>query len=349
MKIGNRTIGKKPFILAEAGINHEGKIELAYKLIDAAKNAGADGVKFSTYKTEEIVTREADMAKYQKDNTGTDDSQFNALKKVELSYDDFRELKKYADKEGILFLSTPHTTDSVDFLDDLVPAFKVGSGDLTNLAVLKKIAQKGKPIILSTGMADMDEIQAAVNTIKEHNQELILLHCTTSYPCPNEDANLKAIDTLRNFGFPVGFSDHTLGIDIPAYAVNVMDAVFLEKHLTLDNDMPGLDHKASLNPENFKLMVEAIRDDKKPQIDKACLGTGVKEPTKTEIEIAKIARKSIVAQEDIPKGTVITEDMLAIKRPGDGIQPSELSKVVGMVAQKDIVADTLLSFNDLKP
>ncbi len=343
MEINSFLIKKNPcFIIAEAGINHNGSLDLAKKLVDAAVEAGVDAVKFQTFKSEYLVAEDVEMADYQEKNTGRKESQLEMLKRLELSKEDFKELKEYCDEKGTVFLSTPHTEDAVDFLEPLVPAYKVGSGDLTNLSFLEKIAQKKKPIILSTGMADLKEVEQAVRTIKKAgNENVILLHCVTNYPCPIEEVNLKAILTLKNkFNLPVGYSDHTLGITVSIMAA-AMGAQVLEKHFTLDNNLAGPDHKASLNPEELKAMVKAVRN-----VEKS-FGDGVKKPTPSEEIIKKEVRKSIIANTDIPEGTEITRDMLIIKRPGTGILPKNLDKIVGKKTKKDIRKDALISFKDL--
>jgi len=339
IKIENKSIGEKNpcFIIAEAGVNHNGKLSLAKKLIEAAKEAGVDAIKFQTFKAENLVTENTEMADYQKENINKKESQLEMLKKLELDYKDFISLKKYCDKKGIVFLSTPHTEDTIDFLEPLVPAYKIGSGDLTNLPFLEKIAKKKKPIILSTGMATLGEVREAVKIIKRAgNNKIILLHCTTNYPCPLEEVNLRAMITLKKeFNLPIGFSDHTLGITVPITAVS-LGANVLEKHFTLDKNLPGPDHKASLEPDELKEMVEAIRN-----IEKA-LGSDIKKLAKSEEKIKKVARKSIIAKVDIQKGTKIASDMLIIKRPGTGIEPKYLDKILGRVAKKNIKKDELI-------
>ena len=345
IKIGKKNIGKgKPcFIIAEAGVNHNGSLKLAKKLVDVAKEASADAVKFQTFKAEKIVTKNAEMVNYQKRNIGKKESQLEMLKKLELGNEDFIELKKYCDKKNIIFLSTPHTEDAVDFLESLVPVYKIGSGDLTNLPFLEKIAGKKKPIILSTGMATLSEVKEAVGTIKKAgNNKIILLHCTTNYPCPLEEVNLKAMLTLKKeLNLPVGYSDHTLGITVPIMAAT-LGAVILEKHFTINKNLPGPDHKASLEPDELREMVIAIRNTEK------ALGGGVKKPTKSEEKIKKVVRKSIIAKIDIPKGAKITDEILIIKRPGNGIQPKYLHKVIGKIARGDIKKDNLIKFRELK-
>ena len=345
IKIGNKVIGDKNpcFIIAEAGVNHNGKLSLAKKLIDIAKEAGVDAIKFQTFKTEGVMIENVPMAEYQKKNIGKKETQFQMIKKLELSYDDFISLKKYCDKKRIIFLSTPHSEDAINFLEKLVLAYKIGSGDLTNLPFLEKIAGKKKPIILSTGMATLSEVKEAVGTIKKAgNNKIILLHCTTNYPCPLEEVNLKAMLTLKKeLNLPVGYSDHTLGITVPIMAAT-LGAVILEKHFTINKNLPGPDHKASLGPDELREMVIAIRNTEK------ALGGGVKKPTKSEEKIKKVVRKSIIAKIDIPKGAKITDEILIIKRPGNGIQPKYLHKVIGKIARGDIKKDNLIKFRKLK-
>jgi sialic acid synthase SpsE len=258
---------------------------------------------------------------------------------LELSYDSFVELKEYCDDKGVLFLSTPHTADAAEFLDSLIPAYKIGSGDLTNLPFLKAVSFTGKPIFLSTGMSDLEEVREAVHAIQAVGKsELLLLHCLTNYPAEIREQNLRAMHTLRQeFSLPVGFSDHTMGITASIAAV-AMGACMIEKHFTADRNLPGPDHKASLEPKQLRELVEAIRN------IEAAMGTGVKEPTAEEVKIRAIARKSLVSIADIPKGTTISKDMIDIKRPGDGIAPKHYDEVVGKKAAVDIVEDTVLSW-----
>lgn len=345
LKIDNKWIreGGHCFIIAEAGVNHNGDIEIAKKLIDAAKKAGADAVKFQTYKSENVTSKYVEMANYQKKNIGKEERQLEMIKKFELPYENFIELKEYCDRKQIMFLSTPHSYDAIDFLENLVPAYKIGSGDLTNLPFLEKIAEKGKPIILSTGMANLGEIEEAVETIKNNgNDRIILLHCISSYPTKVEDANLKAIQTLKQaFKLPVGFSDHTVSVVIPAVAV-AMGACVIEKHFTLDKNMPGPDHKASLEPNELKEMIENIRE-----VEKA-MGDGIKKPTPEEEEIKKVVRKSIVAKVNIPKGSIIARDMLEIKRPANGIPPKYIEEIVGKKAKIDIEEDEVIYWHAIE-
>jgi N-acetylneuraminate synthase len=344
ISIGKKCIGQgeRCFIIAEAGVNHNGDAKLAKRLIDMAKNAGADAVKFQTFKAEEIVTARTPMAGYQQKNLGENESHREMLKKLELKYEDFIELKKYCDNKDIIFLSTPHTENAIDFLEPLVPLYKIGSGDLTNLPFLEKVAQKGKPIILSTGMSTLMEVKEAVNTIiNKKNKKIILLHCTTNYPCPLGEVNLMAMKTLENeLGLPVGYSDHTEGILISVAAV-ALGACVIEKHFTLDKGLRGPDHKASLEPQEFKEMIQAIRAAEK------ALGDGVKKPSRNEDKIKGLIRKSITAKVNIPIGAVIYEDMLAIKRPGKGIPPKYLFKIIGAKAKKNIAQDKIVRWGDL--
>ena len=345
VRISNKLIGEgeQCFIIAEAGVNHNGDIELAKRLIDIAKDAGADSVKFQTFKAEDIVTQKAEKAEYQKETTDLEESQYEMLKKLELSEEEFRELADYAKKRGILFLSSPFDKESVDLLFELgAPAFKIGSGEITNFPLLKYISKKGKPVILSSGMSTLGEVEDALNVIKREGiDDIILLHCVSNYPATIEDVNLRAMDTLKQaFKIPIGFSDHTLGITISIAAAS-LGAVVIEKHFTVDKNLPGPDHLASIEPNELKEMVEAIRS-----VEKA-LGDGIKRPTKYEKEIKKVARKSIVAKVDIPEGTIVTEDMLSIKRPGIGISPSKLNEVLKKKALRDINKDKILNWSDI--
>ncbi len=330
---------KKCFIIAEAGVNHNGSLAMAKKLVDAAKKAGADAIKFQTFTAGDLVTRSAPMAGYQKKNIGKKQTQFSMLKKLELQKSDFKELKKYCGKKNIVLLSTAHTENVVDFLNLLVPAFKVGSADLTNTLLLEKIARKGKLILLSTGMANLKEVKEAIKTIEKNgNKKIILLHCTSNYPCPLNQVNLRAMVTLRKvFNLPVGYSDHTKGFLAAVMAV-AMGACVLEKHFTLDKNLPGPDHKASLEPKELKEMVAMIRN------TEIALGDGIKKPTKSEEKIKKIVRKSIVTARVILKNKIITKNMIAIKRPGTGIEPKYINKIIGKKAKVDIKKDRLINW-----
>ena len=345
VKIGNRLIGDAEpcFIIAEAGVNHNGDINLAKKLIDAAKAAGADAVKFQTFKAENVVIEKAEKAEYQKETTGTEELQYEMIKKLELTENDFKELADYAKAEKILFLSSPFDKGSVDLLDGMnVPAFKIASGEITNSPLLKHIAKKGKPIILSTGMSTLGEVEEALNVIRSEGiEEVILLHCVSNYPARMEDVNLRVMGTLKQaFKLPVGFSDHTLGITVPIAAV-ALGACVIEKHFTLDRNLPGPDHKASLDPDELNEMVKAIRD-----VEKA-LGDGIKKPTKEEEEIKKVVRRSIVAKVDIPEGAIITEEMLDVKRPGAGIETRYFDFILGKKAREGIRSDELIDWDKI--
>ena len=317
---------RKIFIIAEAGVNHNGRVDLAYKLVDVAKEAGADAIKFQTFKAEKVVSSKAPKAEYQKKATSSDESQLEMIKKLELSFEDFVKLKKYCDKKGIMFLSTPFDHQSIDFLYNLIDIYKIPSGEIINYPYLKHIAAKNKPMIMSTGMTNLGEVEEAINTIRTVNSEakISLLHCTTNYPAPYEEVNLKAMQTLTAaFKLPVGYSDHTLGIEVPIAAA-ALGARIIEKHFTLDKKLLGPDHKASLEPGELKEMIKAIRN-----IEKA-LGDGIKKPNKSEIEIIKVARRSLIATRDIRIGEIIKESDIIIKRPGTGIPPKFKEIVIGM-------------------
>jgi N,N'-diacetyllegionaminate synthase len=334
--------GEPVFVVAEAGVNHNGSIVLAKRLVDAAKNAGADAVKFQTFKTEKVVTEYAKKADYQK-SAGSNESQYEMLRKLELKNERFTELFDYAKKKGIIFLSSAFDKESVDLLNNLgVSAFKVASGEITNFPLLRYIAGKKKPIILSTGMSTIHEISEALKIIrKEGVQDIILLHCVTSYPARKEDINLRVIETLRRkFKLPIGFSDHTLGPVVSIAAV-ALGAVLIEKHFTLDRNLSGPDHSMSMQPNELKEMIAAIHEAKK------ALGTGVKRLTEDEKKTKKIARRSVVAKVSIRKGTIITESMLDTKRPGTGIDPRRMNLIVGKRTRQDIARDELITFKKL--
>lgn len=323
------------YIIAEAGVNHNGQLDLALRLCNAAKEAGVDAVKFQTWKTEIIVTAQARQAAYQTKNTGVEESQFDMLKKLELSYDHFRYIQDYCKKIGIDFLSTPDEEESLKFLVSLgLPFIKVGSGEVTNIPYLRKIASCGKPVILSTGMSTLAQVAIAYDTLLKAGAPTVsLLHCTTNYPCPYDEVNLRAMQTLKDaFKCQVGYSDHTMGTEIPVAAV-AMGAEIIEKHFTLDRTMEGPDHKASLEPAELKMMVEQIR-----HIEVA-MGDGIKRPNKSEAENAKVVQKSILAKRPIKKGEVLKEEMLVAKRAGKGISASLWDNVIGAYAIKDFDID----------
>ncbi|AFA49241.1 N-acetylneuraminate synthase [Acetobacterium woodii] len=325
-------------IIAEAGDNHNGDIELAYKLIDVAVDAGADYVKFQTFRTEDIISKHATMAEYQIKNTGKKESQFEMIKKLELPFESFIKLKKYAENKNIGFMSSPFDFKSIDFLASIeVDIIKIPSGEITNLPYLEKISLLTKPIILSTGMSSLDDIKNAMDVLNSNSsKEIALLHCNTEYPTPYDDVNLNAMIMLKNtFNVPVGYSDHTLGIEIPIAAV-ALGASIIEKHFTLDKKMVGPDHKASLNSMELKKMVKCIRN-----IEQA-MGDGIKCPSKSEIKNINIARKSIVAATDIQKGEIFSKDNLAIKRPGQGISPMKWYEVLGKNSKKFFKKDEMI-------
>lgn len=322
------------FIIAEAGVNHNGSLELAKKLVDTAADSQVDCIKFQTFKAKNLVNKNVKKADYQIKNTRENETQLHMLKKLELSFNDFIELKKYCDKKGIMFLSTPFDTESIEFLAPMMSIFKIPSGEITNLPYLRKINSYKKDVILSTGMATLEEIQNALNILKDCKTSL--LHCTTEYPCPYEGVNMNAMLTMKEkFGLNIGYSDHTNGIEIPVMAV-AMGAKIIEKHFTLDKNMEGPDHKASLEPDELKMMVSAIRN-----VEKA-FGNGVKEPQEAEKKNIEIARKSIVAKSDIKKGEILTENNLTCKRPGNGISPMHWDDIIGTVANKDYQEDELI-------
>ena len=324
------------FIIAEAGVNHNGSLDLAKQLIDVAVEAGVDAVKFQTWKTENLVTSDAIQAEYQKQNTQKEESQFDMLKKLELSYDDFIELKKYCDKRGIIFMSTPDEEKSAHFLKDLQDVFKIGSGELTNIPFLRLIGSFGKKVILSTGMGNLGEIETAFNTLIESGTKkdnITLLHAISEYPAPFEQLNLKAIQTMKQaFDVEVGFSDHSLGIEAPIAAV-ALGASVIEKHFTLDKNMEGPDHKASLTPQELKEMVKAIRN-----IEKA-LGDGIKRTMPCEEKNKAVVRKSVVAKKEIKKGEIFNNENLTTKRVGDGLEAKYWDLVIGNIANRDYKKD----------
>lgn len=343
--VAGRKIGPSHpcFIVAEAGVNHNGDIKLAYELIDAATQAGADAVKFQTFRAEEIVTASAPKAAYQKATTDAAESQLDMLKRLELSQESHYALKRYAEERELIFLSTPFEPTSADFLESLdVVAFKLPSGEVTNTPFLAHVARKGRPILLSTGMSTLEEVSEAVRIIRAHgNPPLALFHCVSCYPAVPEDCNLRAMEALRcAFHVPVGFSDHSMGLAVPVTAV-ALGANLIEKHLTLDRRLPGPDHAASLEPAEFTAMIEAIRT------AEAALGQGVKRPTTGELETARVARKSLTAICDIRAGTVLTADMIAMRRPGTGLPPTALEQVVGRQVRRHVRAGDVLSWEDV--
>jgi len=333
--------GEPCFIIAEAGVNHNGDTNLAKQLIDVAVESGADAVKFQTFHADNVVTCTAEKVDYQKNTTPSHESQYDMIKKLELSDDVFLELSDYARNREIIFLSTPFDLESVDLLNQIdLPAFKIPSGEITNFPLLKKIAEKKKVIILSTGMATLGEVDDAFHYLKKcGSDEIILLHCTTSYPASINSVNLRAMETLRcAFHVPVGYSDHTEGNMISIAAV-AMGACVLEKHFTLDRRLPGPDHKASLEPHELLAMVKAIRD------VEIALGDGIKRPNEEETAIKKVARRSIVAQCDIKALDILKASDLAIKRPGTGIEPKYYESIVHKKARIQIFKDQVINWD----
>ncbi len=329
---------KKVYIIAEAGVNHNGSLSLAKQMVLEAKRAGADAVKFQTFTAENVVTKEAPKAQYQKETTASSETQYQMLKKLELSYDVHCQLKELCDSAEIDFLSTPFDLDSIELLEKLgITRYKIPSGEITNYPYLVRVAKTHKPVILSTGMCTMEEVAAAVEVLKKNGTaEITLLHCNTQYPTPVHDVNLRAMCTLNDkFGLPVGYSDHTLGIEIPVAAA-AMGARILEKHFTLDRRMEGPDQKASLEPEELSKMVKAIRN------VELAMGDGIKRPTVSEASNIVIARKSIVALRRIRKGEVFSEENLTTKRPGSGISPMQWEKILGTEAIRDFEEDELI-------
>ena len=331
------------YIIAEAGVNHNGQLDLALKLCDAAKEAGVDCVKFQTWQTEKIVTRKAEKATYQSENTNNaEESQFDMLKKLELSYEDFRLVQEHCNKIGIDFLSTPDEEYSLAFLmNELhLPLIKIGSGEVTNIPYLRQMASYHKPIILSTGMATLAQVAMAYDTlIAAGAPSVSLLHCTTNYPCPKNEVNLRAMQTMKEaFKCPVGYSDHTMGTEIPIAAVT-MGAEIIEKHFTLDRNMDGPDHKASLEPHELKYMVDCIRN------IEVALGDGIKRPNPSEVEISKVVLKSIVAKVPINKGETLTANNMTIKRAGSGIPAAHWDMIVGTKALRDYDIDEPIKIN----
>ena len=331
---------KKVIIIAEAGVNHNGDFDRAKQLVLAAKEACADYVKFQTGAPERVVSQFAEMADYQKNNIGTSESQLEMVRKIALKDNDFAPLKSYCDEIGIKFMSTPFDLVSIDVLRPLKMDFwKIPSGEITNFPYLRKIAQLGEPVIMSTGMSEMNEIEKAIEVLCSNGltkDQITLLHCNTEYPTPMQDVNLRAMEQMRErFGVRVGYSDHTQGIEVPIAAV-ALGAEVIEKHFTLDRTLPGPDHKASLEPSELKAMVDAIRN-----IEQA-LGDGKKHVSESERKNMAIARKSIVAARDIKHGEVFTEENLCVKRPGNGITPMRWDEVVGTYAKRDFNEDELI-------
>ena len=343
MLLGDRSVGEGTpcFLIAEAGVNHNGDLRLAERLIDAACNSGADAVKFQSFHADDLATPGAAKAGYQKKGKGDRETQRGMLRGLEMAGDDLEHLAGYARDRGILFLSSPFDAGSADSLERIgVPAYKIASGELTNTPLLRHIARKGKPMILSTGMAGLVEIEEAIRVIRgEGVADLVLLHCVTRYPAPLREVNFRVIPTLRAaFGLPVGYSDHTLGITAPLVAL-ALGACVIEKHLTLDRGLPGPDHRASLEPGEFGEMARLLRE-----VEEG-LGNGVKEIGSEEREMRMAARRSLVAARDIPRGTILGPGMIATKRPGTGIPPAYLDSFLGRKSRVTIPKDSLLTWD----
>ena len=335
--IGDKPIGESVFIIAEAGVNHNGSRERALRMVDEAARAGADAVKFQAFLTDQLVTVQAPKADYQK-RQAHGQTQRAMLKALELSPRDFAALAERARRRGIIMLSSVFDEQSADFLEDLgLPAYKMGSGELTNIPLLRYVAKKEKPMLVSTGMGTLDEIQDALSAIRgQGNSQIVLLHCVSSYPSRVEDSNLLAMGLLRErFGVPVGFSDHTEGEEV-ALAAAALGAVVIEKHFTLSRKLPGPDQQASLEPSELQGMVRGIR------VVEQALGRPVKEPTEQELKMRLVARRSLVAAVDISKGQIITGEMVSIKRPGTGIPPKDITRMIGKHAARNIHRDQVL-------
>lgn len=353
IKIGSKNISYQSpvFITAEAGVNHNGRLDLALKLVDAAVKAGADAIKFQTFKAEQVVTKEGEMAEYQKRNLGRTESQMEMLKKLELKEEFYKPIIQRCEERNIIFLSTPHGSfEAVDFLQELgVPAFKFGSGDLNNLPVLQYAAKFKKPVILSTGMATIKEVKEAIDCIRQAgNSKIIVLHCTTNYPCPFNEVNLRAMQTMmKELDVLVGYSDHALGTEVPIMAAK-LGACIIEKHLTLDRTMFGPDHRASAEPHELNEIINRIKRKAIENIRNAevILGSAEKRPSKSEISMIKAVRKSIVSLRDIKKGEIFSKDNVGIKRPGSGLEPKNYFTLLGKKAKKDIEADKLIKKSD---
>lgn len=324
-------------IIAEAGVNHNGDIKIAKKLIDQAKVCGADIVKFQTFNPKKLVAKNAEMANYQKENLGIEETQEEMLQKLSLKQEEFIELADYCKKVGIRFLSTPFEIESIKFLNGLVDIWKIPSGEITNYPYLVEIAKTGKRVLLSTGMSSMEEVSNAVEVLKAFGAgEIVLLHCTTNYPTPMEDVNLNAMLTMKKqFNCEVGYSDHTKGIEV-AIAASAMGASVIEKHFTIDKSMDGPDHKASIEPQELKEMIDSIRN-----IEKA-LGSGIKKPSESEMDNINIVRKSIIAKRNIQAGEILSEENITTKRPGYGISPMHWNEVIGTRAIRDFTEDELI-------
>src|SRR3990167_207754 len=331
------------FVIAEAGVNHNGCLDLAYKLVDVAVEAGADAVKFQTFKAEQVISRYAEKAEYQKETTDASESQLEMVKKLELNREAHEKLMAYCRDKGIEFLSTPFDLESIDLLIELgIKPLKIPSGEITTLPYLRKIGALGKKVIMSTGMATLEEVRMALEVLvngRAQKENITILHCNTEYPTPFEDVNLRAMLTMKDkLGVKVGYSDHTLGIEVSVAAV-ALGAEVIEKHFTLDKTSEGPDHKASLEPDELKAMIRSIRN-----IERA-MGSGVKRPSLSELKNIMIARKSIIAAKDIKKGEIFTGKNITVKRPGNGISPMKWDEVIGQVAKRNFKEDELIKLS----
>lgn len=347
IQINGKTIGAQTpvFLIAEAGVNHNGDLNTAKRLIDIAAECKVDAIKFQTFITEKLITKSAPKVEYQKISSNDKENFYEMIKKYELSKDDFRILKKYSTKNGIIFLSTPFDETSVEWLEELnIPAYKIGSGDMNNFPLIKLICSKKKPILLSTGIATLNEVKESVKFIESMGiEDIVIFQCTTSYPAPLEEINLNVIDTyLKEFpNIIIGFSDHSIGIETSIGAV-AKGVKVIEKHFTLDKSMEGPDHKASMDPKELRDWVNAIR-----KIEMA-LGSNIKKPSKNELEIAKIARKSIISLKNLKPGDIIRSEDIIIKRPGYGIPPKEYENIIGKKVINPIIKDSLIRWEDIE-
>jgi len=336
---------QKVIIIAEAGVNHNGDVNIAKQLIEAAATAGVDYVKFQTWITEELMDKDAPKADYQKQNDGENTSQYEMAKKLELSFDDFRELKKYSEKNGVKFLSTPDESKSLDFLADELnlPILKVGSGEITNIPFLRRIGSKKREVILSTGMATIGEVEKAYTTLLQNGAASVsLLHCTSNYPAAYDSVNLRAMLTLQHaFNTVVGYSDHTMGNEVSLAAV-ALGAKIIEKHFTLDIDLPGPDHKASITPIELQQLVLQIRN-----VEKAISGNGTKMPHLSEIETKKVVSKGIYLNKDLKAGSIITDESIVMKRPATGLNSNMYDLIIGKKINRDLTKGEALKLDHL--
>lgn len=329
---------ERVFIIAEAGVNHNGNISIAKKLIDKAIEIGADAIKFQSFKTKNIVVKNSEKAQYQKKDNNSNETQFQMLNKLELTYEAHKKLFDYCEKKGIMFLSSAFDLESIDILRELdIEILKIPSGEITNLPYLEKIGSLKKKVFLSSGMSTLGEIEKALQLLNENGTtDITVLHCNTEYPTPMNDVNLKAMKTIKeSFKVEIGYSDHTLGIEVAIAAV-ALGAKVIEKHFTLDKEMEGPDHKASLEPTEFGLMIKSIRN-----VEKA-LGDGIKKPSQSEIKNVNIVRKSIVAKKNIKKDELLTSENLYVKRPANGISPMKWYEIIGRKAKKDFNEDEMI-------